>query len=63
MWLYMQKKDLMKNSIMINNSSDYSDGIAKAFIEQADISGIKIIAKEGYADGDKVQSSAYKDSC
>ena len=40
-------------AIMINNSSDYSDGIAKAFIEQADISGIKIIAKEGYADGDK----------
>ena len=39
--------------IMINNSSDYSDGIAKAFIEQADILGIKITAKEGYADGDK----------
>ena len=40
-------------AIMINNSSDYSDGIAKAFIEQADILGIKITAKEGYADGDK----------
>ena len=40
-------------AIMINNSSDYSDGIAKAFIEQADILGIKMTAKEGYADGDK----------
>ena len=40
-------------AIMINNSSDYSDGIAKAFIEQTDILGIKITAKEGYADGDK----------
>ncbi len=40
-------------AIMINNSSDYSDGIAKAFIEQADILGIKITTKEGYADGDK----------
>lgn len=40
-------------AIMVNTSSDYSDGIAKAFIEQAQKEGIKIVAKEGYSDGDK----------
>lgn len=40
-------------AVMVNNSSDYSDGIAKAFIEQAEKSGITIVAKEGYSDGDK----------
>lgn len=40
-------------AIVVNNSSDYSDGIAKAFIEQAEKEGIKIVAKEGYSDGDK----------
>ena len=40
-------------AIMINNSSDYSDGIAKAFTEQAEKNGMAIVAKEGYADGDK----------
>lgn len=40
-------------AVMVNTSSDYSDGIAKAFIEQAEKEGIKIVAKEGYSDGDK----------
>ena len=39
--------------ILVNNSSDYSDGIAKAFTEQAEKLGIKITVKEGYADGDR----------
>ncbi len=40
-------------AVVVNNSSDYSDGIAKAFIEQAEKLGITIVAKEGYSDGDK----------
>lgn len=40
-------------AVMVNTSSDYSDGIAKAFIEQATKEGIKIVAQEGYSDGDK----------
>lgn len=40
-------------AVMVNTSSDYSDGIAKAFIEQAQKEGIEIVAKEGYSDGDK----------
>lgn len=40
-------------AIVVNNSSDYSDGIAKAFAEQAEKVGISIVAKEGYSDGDK----------
>lgn len=39
--------------ILVNNSSDYSDGIAKAFTEQAKKLGINITVKEGYADGDR----------
>lgn len=39
--------------ILVNNSSDYSDGIAKAFTEQAEKLGINITVKEGYADGDR----------
>ena len=39
--------------IMVNTSSDYSDGIANAFIKQAEKEGIKVVAKEGYSDGDK----------
>ena len=38
---------------MVNTSSDYSDGIANAFIKQAEKEGIKVVAKEGYSDGDK----------
>lgn len=40
-------------AIMVNTSSDYSDGIANAFIKQAKKEGIKVVAKEGYSDGDK----------
>ena len=40
-------------AIVVNNSSDYSDGVAKAFVEQAEKLGLKVIAKEGYSDGDK----------
>ena len=40
-------------AILVNNSSDYSDGVSKAFIEQAEKLGLKVVAKEGYSDGDK----------
>ena len=40
-------------AVVINNSSDYSDGVAKAFVEQAEKLGLKVVAKEGYSDGDK----------
>lgn len=40
-------------AVMVNTSSDYSDGLANAFIEQAKKEGIEIVAKEGYSDGDK----------
>ena len=40
-------------AVVVNNSNDYSDGVAKAFIEQAEKLGLKVVAKEGYSDGDK----------
>lgn len=40
-------------AVFVNNSSDYSDGVAKAFIEKAEENGIEIVAKEGYSNGDK----------
>lgn len=40
-------------AVMVNTSSDYSDGIAKEFINKANKLGIKIVAKEGYSEGDK----------
>ena len=40
-------------AVMLNNSSDYSDGIAKAFIEESEKLGMKVMGVEGYADGDK----------
>ncbi len=40
-------------AVVVNNSSDYSDGIAKAFMEQAEKLGLNVVAKEGYSDGDK----------
>ncbi len=40
-------------AIMVNNSSDYSDGVAEAFIKEAERLGLQIVAKEGYAEGDK----------
>lgn len=45
--------DAKKIAVMVNNSSDYSDGIAKAFIEEAEKQGIEIVANEGYSDTDK----------
>lgn len=49
------KNNLNANTvaIMVNNSSDYSDGITKAFSEEAQKLGIEVVAKEGYSDGDK----------
>ena len=40
-------------AILVNNSSDYSDGVSKAFLEQAEKLSLKVVAKEGYSDGDK----------
>lgn len=40
-------------AIMVNTSSDYSDGIAQSFAEEAKKVGLKIVAQEGYAEGDK----------
>lgn len=40
-------------AILVNNSSDYSDGVTKAFIEEANRLGLNILAKEGYGEGDK----------
>ncbi|WP_300390949.1 ABC transporter substrate-binding protein [Fusobacterium sp.] len=40
-------------AILVNTSSDYSDGITKAFITQANKEGITIVAKEGYSENDK----------
>lgn len=51
----LAKNNLKANTvaIMVNNSSDYSDGVAEAFITEAERLGLKIVAKEGYAEGDK----------
>ena len=48
-----EKLNAKTAAVMINNSSDYSNGIAEEFIKQANKLGIKIVAKEGYSDGDK----------
>ncbi|MCY7008608.1 ABC transporter substrate-binding protein [Fusobacterium simiae] len=40
-------------AVMSNNSSDYSDGIANAFVKEAENQGIEVVAREGYSDGDK----------
>lgn len=40
-------------AILVNNSSDYSDGVSKAFLEEAEKLGLNVVAKEGYSDGDK----------
>ncbi|PID67315.1 MAG: amino acid-binding protein [Fusobacteriales bacterium] len=40
-------------AVIVNNSSDYSDGVAKSFIDEAKKIGLQVVAKEGYADGDK----------
>ena len=51
--LAKERFDAQTAGILVNNSSDYSDGIAKAFTEQAEKLGINITVKEGYADGDR----------
>ncbi|WP_373076509.1 ABC transporter substrate-binding protein [Fusobacterium varium] len=48
-----QKLNAKTAAILVNNSSDYSDGIAKSFAEEAEKLGITVVGKEGYADGDK----------
>jgi len=40
-------------AVMSNNSSDYSDGVANAFVAEAEKQGIQVVAREGYSDGDK----------
>ena len=40
-------------AVMVNNSSDYSDGVANSFIAEAEKQGLQVVAKEGYSDGDK----------
>lgn len=40
-------------AILYNVSSDYSDGLAQAFVEQAADMNLTIVAKESYADQDK----------
>ena len=40
-------------AVMLNNSSDYSDGITKAFIEESEKLGMKVMGVEGYSDRDK----------
>lgn len=48
-----EKLNAKSVAIMVNNSSDYSDGVAKAFAEETAKQGIEVVAKEGYSDGDK----------
>uniref|UniRef100_UPI003FED8450 ABC transporter substrate-binding protein n=1 Tax=Fusobacterium mortiferum TaxID=850 RepID=UPI003FED8450 len=40
-------------AILVNNSSDYSDGVTEAFVKEAERLGLQVVSKEGYADGDK----------
>ena len=40
-------------AVLINNSSDYSDGVAQAFLKKSQEKGIQVVATEGYSDGDK----------
>lgn len=51
----LAKKNLGANTVavLVNNSSDYSDGVTEAFIKEAERLGLQVVSKEGYADGDK----------
>ena len=51
----LAKKNLNAKTValLVNNSSDYSDGVAEAFVKEAERLGLQIVAKEGYAEGDK----------
>lgn len=40
-------------AVMVNNSSDYSDGVAKKYMEDLKQYGVEVVAVEGYSDGDK----------
>lgn len=40
-------------AVLTNNSSDYSDGVSKAFVEHAKELGIDVVSQEGYGEGDK----------
>lgn len=40
-------------AVLTNNSDDYSKGVAKAFVEEAQKLGIEIVSEEGYSDKDK----------
>lgn len=40
-------------AVIKNTSSDYSDGVAKTFIEEAEKIGIKVVAIESYGEGDR----------
>ena len=42
-----------KVAIVVNNSSDYSNGVSEAFLEEAKNLGLEVVANEGYSDGDK----------
>ena len=51
----LAKNNLKANTvaILVNNSSDHSDGVTKAFVEEAAKLNLEIVAKEGYSEGDK----------
>ncbi|WP_410208953.1 ABC transporter substrate-binding protein [Fusobacterium sp.] len=51
--LAKEKLNAKTAAIMVNNSSDYSDGVARSFIEEAKKLGVEIVSKEGYGEGDK----------
>lgn len=41
-----------KVAVLRNTSNDYSNGVADAFIAQAQSKGLEVVADEGYGDGD-----------
>lgn len=43
---------LQKVAVIRNNSSDYSDGLATAFVEKANEIGLEIVADESYGESD-----------
>lgn len=51
--LAKEKLNAKTVAVLVNNSNDYSDGVAKAFVQEAEKLGLKVVAKEGYGDGDK----------
>lgn len=40
-------------AVLVNNSNDYSDGVAKAYVEAVKELGLEVVAEEGYGDADK----------